>query len=149
MTEFLLLALAMMFMHIFGDYWMQSGCFFANLKQMSWWENNIPGDKPLKESKYKHDYYVGLYEHAFSWAVCITLPLFIHCWFNAAVPAQKDCILFFLGLTVLLNTFFHGVIDDFKANLYKINLVQDQMYHSVQMVITLILYFICIKSKWG
>jgi len=38
------------------------------------------------------------------------------------------------------NTVFHALVDDLKANQYKINLVMDQAYHVFQIVLTFTLF---------
>lgn len=37
----------------------------------------------------------------------------------------------------IINTIVHMVTDDLKANRYKINLIQDQSIHMLQIIITL------------
>ena len=61
--------LIMLFMHIVDDYYLQG--ILAKMKQRSWWEENAP------QEKYKHDYKVALFMHAFSWTFMIMLPLLI------------------------------------------------------------------------
>ena len=42
----------------------------------------------------------------------------------------------------MLNVIIHGVIDDTKANKFKINLITDQMIHLVQIIVTWILFIL-------
>ena len=111
--------LIMLFMHIVDDYYLQG--ILAKMKQRSWWEENAP------QEKYKHDYKIALFMHAFSWTFMIMLPLLIVYGFQYNV---------FLNAVVWLNCFVHFHVDDLKANKKKINLWQDQLIHIVQIIIT-------------
>lgn len=114
----ILLLVAMMFCHILDDYVLQ-GCL-ANLKQKSWWEKNAP------DKLYKHDYIAALICHAFSWSVMITLPLIIH--------SKGDLGWFWFSLPI--NWTIHALVDNWKANIRKINLIQDQLIHLGQIILT-------------
>lgn len=114
----ILLLVACLFMHVFDDYVLQ-GCL-ANLKQKSWWEKNAP------DKLYKHDYIVALICHAFSWTVMITLPLIIYTQGNLG----------WVWLTVPVNWTIHALVDNWKANIKKINLIVDQSIHLGQILLT-------------
>lgn len=117
----------MLFMHVIADYNMQ-GCL-ANIKQKSWWIDQCE-QLNVGFAKYKNDYKMALFMHSFSWSFMIMLPLFITNGFNLS----------WFGLFGLaFNTVVHYFVDDFKANDYMINLVQDQTYHIIQIVAT----FVC------
>ena len=45
-------------------------------------------------------------------------------------------------LSIIINTVIHYIVDDLKANKYKINLVIDQSIHFIQIILTFILFFI-------
>lgn len=111
--------LCMVFCHIVDDYYLQG--WLASAKQKSWWKLNAP------EKLYKHDYLAALFMHSFSWAFMIMLPSTIY-------------ILMFGGtwylLLYLTNMAIHFVVDDLKANKKKINLIQDQSIHMLQIVLT-------------
>lgn len=137
----IMMVMIMIMMHIISDYWLQTTCNFHNLKQISFWKDAIPEeDKPLSKSKYSHDYRACLYEHAFSWAFCIELPLFIHYYI---IRSNSSISITVLLLLVVANTICHAMIDDYKANLFKINLIQDQYFHFIQIIITLGAYLAC------
>lgn len=123
MKTFILLL--MIFLHIVDDYYLQGT--LAKLKQKSWWGENAPNNL------YKNDYIMALWEHAFSWTFMIILPLF---WFNGFVLDAKLVILF------IINMITHAVVDDLKANKHKINLVQDQTIHLLQISWTWLLYIV-------
>ena len=112
------LLVAMMFCHIVDDYYLQG--WLASAKQKSWWEKNTP------DKLYKHDYIAALICHAFSWSVMITLPLIIYMkgnlgWFWFSLP---------------VNWTIHALVDNWKANLKKINLITDQSIHLGQILLT-------------
>lgn len=113
-----LLLVCMLFCHVFDDYVLQ-GCL-ANLKQKSWWEKNAP------DIKYKHDYIAALICHAFSWSFMIILPLIIY--------TKGDLGWFWFNLPI--NWTIHALVDNWKANLRKINLIQDQSIHLAQIILT-------------
>lgn len=119
-----LLLVACLFAHVFDDYFLQ-GCL-ANLKQKSWWEKNAPHEL------YKHDYIAGLLCHAFSWACMITLPLIIY--------SQGNLGWFWFSLPI--NWCIHAYIDHSKANLKKINLIQDQLLHVIQIMLTWLIFIV-------
>ena len=111
-------------MHIVDDYYLQG--ILASMKQKSWWQK-----QETYCDKYKHDYKVALFMHAFSWTFMIMLPLF---FVYEYVYGFQDNI--FVDLVFWLNCFVHFTVDDLKANEKKINLWQDQLIHIVQIVIT-------------
>lgn len=113
------LILCMIFCHIVDDYYLQG--LLANLKQKSWWEKQAP------DEMYKHDYLMALLMHSMSWSFMIMLPLLVYFKFE---PPNLFLILW------LANAAVHFVVDDLKANRRKINLIQDQIAHMLQIFIT-------------
>lgn len=125
--QYIILFLSMMFCHIVDDYYLQG--WLASAKQKKWWETNAP------DSLYKNDYWMALSEHAFSWTVMIHIPIII--W-SYIVGAHISVYLFVC--VFMINWFVHAVTDNAKANLMKINLIQDQKIHFVQILMTFIFY---------
>lgn len=122
--EFKVLVLfAMLFCHIVDDYYLQG--ILASMKQKSWWETNAPNQL------YRNDYKMALFEHAFSWSFFMSLPLTIIAIYYQIVP-----LYFILLVLCAVNTLVHAYIDDLKANKYKINLIEDQLYHFIQILVT-------------
>lgn len=118
----LFLLLGMLFLHLVDDYYLQG--WLASAKQKSWWEKNVP------EELYSHDYIMALCEHAFSWTFMIMLiPTVFNYVCNHNIPV--DYFLFFA-----LNWTIHSIVDDLKANKKDINLVQDQLFHIIQIILT-------------
>lgn len=113
----------MIFMHIVYDYYLQK--ILAQMKQKKWWQENAP------DRMYKYDYLVALMMHSFSWAFMIMLPIAFTMGFN--VDAKFDMIL-------VANLFVHLIVDDLKANKFKINLIQDQAIHILQILVTFTLF---------
>lgn len=122
------LGLAMIFCHIVDDYYLQG--WLANGKQKSWWEKNAP------DQLYKNDYLMALLMHAFSWSFMIMVPLMLHSNFN----------LNWMLIFIPINTIIHAIVDDLKANKHKLNLIQDQSIHLLQIIITLSAYAVYIQS---
>lgn len=107
----------MIFLHIIADYNLQG--WLADAKQKQWWKNNYP------DSSYKYDYLVALFMHSFCWSFMIMIPLFF-------INKMSLSLLIFFILNIVL----HMIIDTLKANYYKINLMQDQLLHLLQIIST-------------
>ncbi len=122
-----ILILCMLFCHIVDDYYLQG--WLASAKQKKWWKQNAPN--PL----YKNDYIMALVEHAFSWTFMIHIPIIIY---SVAYGLQLNILLFITIFTV--NWLIHTVTDNAKANLMKINLIQDQWIHIAQIFVTWTIY---------
>lgn len=122
------LLLLMFLGHLFADYTLQG--WFCNGKQEIWWREQCADECNLeferRWKKYGNDYKCALLEHGLYWSLVTFLPLF----FLAELPDV------WLAAMVLFNTVFHAYIDDLKANKLKINLIQDQAFHFVQIVVT-------------
>ena len=121
----------MFFLHIYDDYRAQG--ILASMKQQEWWKKNAP------QSLYDKDYLMALFEHAFSWAFTITIP-----WLVIGIKENNVTIYCALIGSYIMNTSFHAIIDDLKANQHLISLVQDQSFHFFQVLITWIIF--CIIS---
>lgn len=114
---------AMLYCHVIDDYVLQG--ILANLKQKIWWKKNAP--QPL----YRYDYIIALLAHAFSWSFSIALPALI-----AAVITSNERLMGTILLSYVLNTGGHALIDHLKCNVFAINLVEDQLLHVVQILIS-------------
>lgn len=114
--------LAMMFCHVLDDYTLQS--VLASLKQRRWWKGHEPGEL------YKYDYIIALVMHSISWSFMIMLPIAVYQNFNVGI----DYLCVFIG-----NVFIHAIVDNLKANRRKINLIQDQLIHVCQIIISMII----------
>ena len=123
------LLFAMLFLHIVDDYYLQG--ILASMKQKKWWKENAP------DKLYEKDYLMALVEHAFSWTFMVMLIPAIYILVNH-VP-EMDGIYF---VAFCANWAIHFFIDDFKANQRMINLVQDQLIHIEQIIVTWSLFIL-------
>lgn len=114
--------LCMIFLHLIDDYKLQG--ILADLKQKKWWEYNAP------DKKYKYDYIIALVEHAFMNSFMIHIPIYF--WFC------QDFIV--LTVTMIMSTSFHALVDNMKANLRLINLIQDQLLHIIWIIFLFFVY---------
>ena len=112
----------MIFLHIIDDFCLQG--IMASMKQKSWWQKDPVGSQP----KYKHDYIAALFAHSFSWSFMIMLPVML--WGQWEWPI------------LLANMFTHAAIDDAKANKMQINLIQDQICHLIQILMTWLVFVV-------
>ena len=127
----ILLLLAMIFLHIVDDYYLQG--WLASAKQKSYWEQNAP------DKLYKHDYIMALFMHSFSWAFMIMAVPSVYTLINTTNTNNASLV---IALFFLINLSLHMVVDNSKANLKKINLVQDQLCHLVQILITWVVFVV-------
>lgn len=113
------IVLAMIYMHILDDYVLQG--ILANLKQRSWWKQNYP------DKLYRHDYIVALLMHSMSWSFLTLLPIAVYRGFNVGTD--------FLAV-FLINALGHAGMDHAKANMGLVNLITDQTFHLLQILVT-------------
>lgn len=119
----------MLFLHVFADYNMQG--ILAKLKQ----KENWPAE--FHVSPYRKDYKAALLAHAFEWAFICMLPCLIGIFHSCCDLSWANIRLGTMYIMALLyNIIVHYCIDDLKANDKKINLIQDQCIHIMQLVIT-------------
>ena len=115
---YLYILCAMLFAHIVDDYYLQG--ILASMKQKEWWQK-----QSNYKDLYKNDYKIALILHAFSWSFMIMLPFVI---FGKLTLMMLPFI--------IVNTITHAFVDNEKANKKSISLVQDQLIHFVQIIIT-------------
>ena len=136
MTYKILFLLGMIFCHIVDDYYLQG--WLASAKQREWWAKNVPN--PL----YKYDYIMALFMHSFSWAFSIML-IPMYCTLTSPyTDGDFGVVSGQIIVTFILNLIIHMTTDNAKANLGKINLIQDQLVHMAQIVVTW-LYLVVIR----
>lgn len=119
------LLIFMIFAHITDDYYLQG--WLASAKTKNWWEKNAP------DKLYSKDYIMALFCHSLSWSIMVFLPILIYSLYN-----QIDLDWFYLVLPI--NLIIHAIIDDLKANKFKINLIIDQSIHFIQIAITWVIF---------
>lgn len=123
------LTLLVILLHLVADYSLQ-GCL-AQLKTAKFWRSVCrdcewcSADAAFR--RYGHDYRAGLVCHALYWTLVTFAPIIFHplcsAWTALAI--------------VSLNALFHCWVDDLKANRGRLNLVQDQLLHAVQIAATI------------
>ena len=123
--NYVTILILMLFCHYLADYPMQG--ILASMKQKSWWEA-----QPGYNNKYKYDYITALIIHSFVWSFMIMLPLFIYQNFNMDTA---------FVVVIVLNTAIHASVDNAKANIHSINLIEDQLVHLLQIIWTSVIYF--------
>lgn len=123
---YIVILLSMIFLHIIDDFALQGklGLF----KQKSWWKENYP------DIKYRDDYLICLFLHAFEWGFMIHIPIIAGCFLYKRYNTELFLAIF------ILNVVLHSLIDHTKANKLKLNLIKDQVLHICQIVISWILY---------
>ena len=72
---------------------------------------------------------MALFEHSLEWSIAIILPIIFFIDVN-------EWILF--GC-VIVNTIIHYIIDNAKANQLRLNLIQDQLLHFIQIIVTFLI----------
>ena len=120
------LLLLMVFCHLIDDFVLQDK--FTYLKQKSWWINTCKNEG-LSIEKYGKDYIMALFEHSLEWSIAIMLPAIFLLNINE----------FLLLGCVIANTIIHYIVDNAKANQLRLNLIQDQIIHFLQIIITCII----------
>ena len=119
----IIVLIAMIFLHVFADYGMQG--ILASMKQREWW--NLGEGK----SKYRNDYKAALIAHSFEWAFVVMLPCTIELWKTMNHRHFILYLILFVDMCI-----WHYIVDDGKANVKDLNLIQDQLLHIVQILIT-------------
>lgn len=148
----ILIFLFMVLMHILEDFHLQG--ILADMKQKGWWDDRFiekaecsdlteEGKDHYYESmftKYHRDYIPALMMHAFEWSMFIHIPLMVWYGWTLGIPFETDVVWTFIG-SIVINTLIHAYVDDLKANRLKINLVQDQLIHVLQMAVTFAVFW--------
>lgn len=121
----IIILFTMLLLHVYDDFHFQTNSFLANGKQKSWWQAQTT------DTMYKHDYLVCLILHAFTWTCAIMLPVVLY---NRLQVDFTHLLIFFMNMSI------HAYIDDLKANRHKINLIQDQTAHILQIIGTWLIF---------
>ena len=127
----ILLLLMMIFLHIVDDYYLQ--VWLASAKLLFFWYLYS------LDKLYKYDYIMALFMHSFSWAFMIML---VPSVYTLITTTNINNASLAIALVFLTNLCIHMVVDNSKANLKKINLVQDQLNHLAQILITWVAFVV-------
>lgn len=125
---YVLILFTMVFLHIVDDFYLQG--LLINLKQKSWWKENA------SDKRYRNDYKMALFIHSFSWSFVIMFPVTLYALVTHSEPNLAILI------SYAINSMVHAITDDYKANKRKINLIQDQCIHLVQILVTWIVFLV-------
>lgn len=113
-----------MLLHLIADFSLQG--ILADMKRKVWWDNHT---NSYNRAKYKNDYQIAMLCHALMWSLVTFFPL--------AFVVNK----YAFSCIVVWNAWIHGTIDHFKANALKLNLVEDQTFHVLQIIITILVVY--------
>lgn len=140
--------LSMLFLHIVDDFYLQG--LLATMKQKSWWKDQlgVPSyvemlsnysdpSKYVEYKKYRNDWKIALVEHAFSWAFSISFPMLLYMLITNSDSVLQVTV--FLA-SLIVNAIIHAIVDNKKCNKLEINLIQDQLCHIVQIIVTWIIF---------
>ena len=133
--KYLILLIWMVFFHIVDDFHLQG--WLANAKQKFWWENNVP------DELYENDYKMTLIIHALSWTIMIHIPIIFYLYYFNLM----DLPVFIFIQLFIINWVIHAIVDNLKANKLTINLIQDQIIHFIQIILTWGIYTCMIILK--
>lgn len=134
MLTYVFIFITMIFLHIYDDFRAQG--ILAQFKQKKWWEENCPGEM------YKYDWVISLIAHSFRWTFMILLPPTVYAY---VIGIDFNSYLEIYMIVFILNCVFHALVDHIKANMYLINLVQDQMRYIFQIILTCGILFSAIE----
>lgn len=122
------LFITMLFLHLFADFTLQG--WFAQGKQRSWWVDQC-NKAGLDFRPYRYDYLCAMIGHSVYWSLVTFAPvLFMVNW-----PGIWVAVLF-----LVVQITVHAVIDDLKANKLRINLIQDQLAHILQIILAVLVF---------
>ena len=136
MFKAIIILIEMYFLHIFADYHLQG--ILANMKQRDWWKKKFVNVSEFNQSKYTNDYTAALMSHSFEWTFIMMIPVMHYVNYNDYI--YWHVILYMI--LFILNLGMHYVVDDMKANGKRINLIQDQQLHMVQINLTWLIWYI-------
>ncbi len=122
----LFVLILMIFLHVIEDFHLQG--ILASMKQIKWWEQQLDSEYL---SRYAYDWVLALIVHSFEWAFIIMVPIFLVHGFNLLML-----------MVIILNIGVHFVVDHFKCNRLRINLIVDQSIHIVQILLTWVIFIV-------
>lgn len=121
----------MILCHLIDDYVLQG--WLATGKQKEWWEK-----QENYEDMHKNDYKAALFCHGLEWSIMIHLPIIFF---------RSFYVDWYFLLMIIIMAFCHAQIDDYKANKKYLNLVQDQLWHLIQIVWSWF-FLVILKLVW-
>jgi len=135
MTDIKLFLLVLL-LHFIADFNLQLGAGLDKFKSVDWWRKimgeTIWGTADEQFRKYKHDYKVAMAIHSVVWALVTFAPCI---WLCTSAKAMLSIL--------AVNAVAHYYIDNLKANRYRLNLVQDQILHLLQVGASFFAFRLC------
>lgn len=123
MVGWYVLMLMMVLLHVIEDFHMQG--IMASMKQKTFWQEY--------SKMYANDWMPVILLHGMEWATMVALPCILASWFDVSA---------WFVLTVVAMGVAHAYVDHLKANSLRINLIQDQIVHIIQIEVMLIVYMV-------
>lgn len=141
-----LVFLAMIYLHVADDF---NQGILADLKQKKTWD--IPDKELGRKNIYRNDYIPPLMMHSIKWSIVIHIPVIIYLLTNEKMRYLIETtfvvggidtsyvFIFNMLISIFGHAVIHGIVDHFKCNRFKINLIVDQLFHVIQIVFIFIL----------
>ena len=120
-----LLLMTMIFFHIIEDFKTQG--ILAKMKQKSFYD-----EYRYKVNMYRYDYIAALLAHAFSWAFMVHIPVITYLILMGKWSTFESAWVAYL-IFFIMHMLIHTFVDHLKANVYFINLIEDQIIHILQI----------------
>lgn len=120
-----LLLLSMIFFHNIADFNIQG--ILAKMKQKSFYD-----EYRYKVNMYRYDYIAALLTHAFSWAFMVHIPAITYLILMGKWSKFESVWVAYL-IFFIMHMLMHALVDHLKANVYFINLIEDQIIHILQI----------------
>ena len=132
------LFLISLMMHGIADYTLQG--ILASMKQRIWWVNELIKHYKCEDEKlpsdlwmvYRFDFIPALLMHSYMWAFMIILPYGLYMLAMGTLFTNMAFVLFI----IIANMIIHAFVDHLKANVGILNLVEDQIIHLLQLIVT-------------
>ena len=135
-----LILLLSLFLHVWSDFYKQG--WLAQAKCKKWWleQNECTYIEDMTKPRkilplYENDYWGMLAAHSVHWSFCVMLPVLIY---GVCKTNNIEFFGFVACIVLIINSIIHSIIDNSKANLMNINLLQDQLFHLIQIMLTII-----------
>lgn len=120
-----LLLMTMIFFHIIKDFKTQG--ILAKMKQKSFYD-----EYRYKVNMYRYDYIAALLVHAFSWTFMVHIPAITYLILMGKWSTFESALVAYL-IFFIMHMLIHALVDHLKANVYFINLIEDQIIHLLQI----------------
>lgn len=121
-----MLFIFMIFAHIIADFYLQ--CNINSAMHKEWWIRNPSG------TRNRYDYITCIVIHSVFWTFTVLLPIAYRLNFDFS---------WFYTLAFIGNAIIHGIVDNYRINKKKINLILQEAAHLWQITLTYLLFVLC------